>query len=68
VQRIGTDVTISFATVAGQRYRVEQADSFAARSWSTLADNLGGTGAQMTITDYGATARGQRCYRVVVLP
>ncbi len=64
----GNDFVISFASVAGQNYRVEQTYDFTGGSWSTVADNISGTGGAIPITDFGAASATQRYYRVVVLP
>jgi hypothetical protein len=63
--RNGADLTISFPTAATQRYRVEYASGFPATSWSVLADNIYGTGAELTVNDYGALSGAPRFYRVV---
>ncbi len=64
----GNDFVLSFASVLGQRYRVEETNDLVAGSWSTLADNISGTGGTLPITDFGAASASQRYYRVVVLP
>lgn len=66
--RNGNDLAVRFATSSGQHYRVEQSSSFTAPDWSILADNIAGTGAALSVVDYGATSSGERFYRVVVLP
>ena len=66
--RSGNDVVISFATVAGQRYRIEQTGNFINGPWTTLLDNIAGNGGVIPITDFGAANSSQRYYRVVTLP
>ncbi|MGZ5022726.1 MAG: hypothetical protein ACXWAX_09080, partial [Chthoniobacterales bacterium] len=66
--RSGNDFVISFATVVGQRYRVEQSNDLINGQWSTLVDNIAGNGGTIPITDFGAGSAAQRYYRVVVLP
>jgi hypothetical protein len=66
--RNGNDFVIGFATVVGQQYRVEQTSDFTSGAWSTLADNINGTGGSIPITDFGATSAAQRYYRIVILP
>ncbi|MGZ5537359.1 MAG: PKD domain-containing protein [Chthoniobacterales bacterium] len=66
--RSGNDFVISFATVVGQRYRVEQNNDLVNGQWSILVDNIAGNGGTIPITDFGAGSAAQRYYRVVVLP
>jgi len=64
----GNDFVITFATVVGQQYRVEQSGELPALQWSIVADNINGTGADIPVTDFGAVSGAPRFYRVVVLP
>jgi hypothetical protein len=67
VARTGSDVAISFATAAGQRYLVEQSSALPG-SWNVVANNVAGTGADVVVIDPGATTQPQRFYRVTQLP
>lgn len=68
---IATDadgIAITFTTVAGKKYRLESIDDLGGTVWSTVADNISGTGANITVTDDGALLQLQRFYRVMLLP
>lgn len=65
VRRSGMDEIIGFATASGHHYRVEHGDNLA--DWVTLADNIPGTGATVSITHAGAYGTPRHFYRVVVL-
>jgi len=62
-----TNFAITFPSVSGQTYRVERTDSLSPTTWTTVADNLPGTGVPLQVIDI-TTGAGQRFYRVVVLP
>lgn len=68
IARSGSDVVISFASASGQRYRVESSETLDAMRWTTFADNVAGTGAEITLRDAGAAADGRRFYRLTTLP
>jgi len=71
VQLVGADVQISFVTVAGRSYRIEQVDSLLAPVvWTGVsgASGIAGTGGIVQGTDIGAAGQGGRFYRVVLLP
>jgi len=59
---------LNLPTVAGKTYRVERSDTLANGSWTTLQDNIAGTGGTMQITDAGAASRSKRFYLIVLLP
>lgn len=59
---------ITFATLSSRIYRVEYRDDLASGIWSIAADNIAGTGSDVTITDAGAVAVGRRFYRVTIAP
>jgi len=65
---IGSDVQISFSSVAGKQYLVERNQSFPTGPWSAVANNVAGTGGIVIATDPGAAGLPGRCYRVQVLP
>lgn len=66
ILRSGTDALIRFASVNGRKYRVERSGNLS--SWTTLADNVPGTGSLLQTTHPGALSLGAQFYRVVVLP
>jgi hypothetical protein len=59
---------ITFPSLMGQTYRVERTYSLSPASWSTVADNVPGTGDVILITDPGVSFELQRFYRVLLLP
>ena len=67
---LGSDdsFVITIPSLIGQTYRVERTDSLSPASWSTVADNLAGTGDAIPITDPGASLQTQRFHRVRLLP
>jgi hypothetical protein len=66
--RSGNDVMVRFPSTSGQKYRVECTADLAANSWTTLADNIAGTGSLLQIPHTGVVPLGSRFYRVVFLP
>jgi len=62
----GNDMVISFPTVAGRIYRVERSDTLQSGSWSTVQDNIAGTGVSLAVTDTNGAVQPKRFYRVVV--
>ena len=66
IQTAGGDVVITFPSVFGKTYRVEQRTDLSV-SWMTLSENIHGTGSAVSITDVEAVDQEQRrFYRVVV--
>ncbi len=68
IDRTGNDLAISFSTVLLKRYRLERADDLAAPAWSTVADNITGTGGSLQQTDANAALDPRHFYRLVVVP
>jgi len=64
----GSNLVVSFPTVSGKSYRLERSDTLANGSWTTLSDNIAGTGGVLQVTDVGAASQPKRFYRVVLLP
>ena len=62
----GNDFIVSFPTVSGKTYRVERSDTLQAGSWTTLSDNITGTGGTVQVTDPGAATQSKRFYRIVI--
>lgn len=67
VTTAGNDISLNFPAATGHHYRVQKSVNLTA--WQTLADNLNGTNATLTVTDAGAlSASGKRqFYRVLVI-
>jgi hypothetical protein len=68
---IATDadgLAITFSTVVGRKYRLENTDDLTGGTWNITADNIAGTGANITVTDDGALAFSRRFYRVRIVP
>ncbi len=71
IVEIGMDldgIALTFTSLSDRIYRVEYRDDLASGIWSIAADNIAGTGSDVTVTDSGAVALGQRFYRVSVAP
>ncbi len=64
----GSDIIVSFQSVAGIIYRVEMRNELNSASWQVLADQILGTGGIIQVTDPGAAALPRSYYRVDVLP
>ena len=64
----GGGFVITFPSLPGRTYRVERTDSLSPASWSTIADNVPGTGDAIPITETGMPLQTQRFYRVIILP
>jgi len=59
---------VSFPSVTGLSYRVEMCDDLTNNSWSTISNNIAGTGAVIPVHDPSATSVLRRFYRVRLLP
>ncbi len=59
---------VSFPTVLNRHYRLEWTSDLATPAWTTVADNVAGTGGTLQVADSTALASSERFYRVVVLP
>ena len=46
---VGGQLHVSFSTVAGKKYRVESSANLNPGSWSTVADNVAGTGGSVDV-------------------
>jgi hypothetical protein len=69
VQIVGGNAQISLITGSNRFYRVDYTTNLVNAVWTTLTNNIPGTGGTVTVTDPGGTA-GQpaRYYRAAVLP
>jgi hypothetical protein len=63
----GDTFVISFPSQVGQTYEVERSPSLSPAAWSSVTNNVPGTGAPIQIPDTGGSLQAQRFYRVVVL-
>jgi subtilisin-like proprotein convertase family protein len=69
IRRSGDDILITFPTVFAKRYRLEQCSDLATGVWSTVEDNIAGTGGSVTSFDFAVSdVATVRMYHVVVLP
>jgi hypothetical protein len=57
---------LSFPSVPGRTYRVERSETLLGGSWTTVQDNIPGTGAPIQVTDPSGAAQPRRFYRIVV--
>jgi hypothetical protein len=62
----GSSLTLAWPTVAGALYRVQYKDDLAAPAWTTLGNDLPGTGAPLSV-DLDLSAAPQRFYRIMVV-
>jgi lysophospholipase L1-like esterase len=64
----GTNVDLSFSTVSNQLYIVEDRNDLVAGTWTTLSNNIAGTGKAVTVGDKPPANLPERFYRVRQLP
>jgi autotransporter-associated beta strand protein len=62
----GGDELISFPTVIGKIYRVECSGTLESGSWSSVQDNVPGTGGIVEVNDSGGALVERRFFRIVV--
>jgi hypothetical protein len=69
VLRAGNDAVIGFRSAVGQTYRVDRTTDPVNGPWTTIAGNLAGTDAGLSVTDAGAlTSFPGAVYRVEFTP
>jgi len=68
VTQSGSDMLVSFSSVAGKTYRLEGSATLQSGSWSTVQDHIAGTGGAVQVADPGGAAQTKRFYRVMILP
>ncbi|HUC85170.1 MAG TPA: glycosyl hydrolase family 18 protein, partial [Candidatus Acidoferrales bacterium] len=70
LQKIGSDVSLTFDSIALGSYRVEYTSNFTSAAWNTLlVTNVAGAGGPLIISDAGAaTNQPERFYRVQTPP
>ena len=59
---------ITFAAVAGKKYRVQRVNTLSATQWAIVADNLVASGPTMTVLDNPPSSPSHWFYRVVLIP
>jgi lysophospholipase L1-like esterase len=64
----GTNVALNFSTVSNQFYIVEDRNDLLAGSWTTLTNNIAGTGGVVVVSDSPPANLPERFYRVRQLP
>jgi cytochrome c peroxidase len=64
----GAEILVRFGTVSGRRYRLEASDTFPDVLWTTVSENVVGTGETVQVTDLGGAIPRSRFYRIIVLP
>ena len=65
---VGPGLLISFTTTPGHAYRVESTEDLAAHNWSSVADDVPGTGAIVRVMDSNGGTQPHKFYRVRLLP
>ena len=68
VTRVGSDIHLTFRSVAGKIYRVEMKSDLTLPYWVVLADQILSSGTSVQITDPGAAGVPKRFYRAVIEP
>jgi spore coat protein A len=64
----GTNVVLQFTSATNLLHAVDRRDDLAAGSWTSLTNNLLGTGGPMIVTNTGAGRLPKRFYRIGVTP
>ncbi len=60
-----SDMALAFTSESGANYRVDYRDSMTSGGWSTLTNNIPGTGGEITVVDEAPLAT-NRFYQVVI--
>ena len=64
----GFSCSVSFATSSGKLYRLERSDDVLGPTWTTVTNNIAGTGGIVQVVDPVGATQLQRVYRVRLLP
>jgi subtilisin-like proprotein convertase family protein len=64
----GSNCLISFTTSAGKLYLLERTDVLVNPTWTTITNNVSGTGGIVQVSDPAGPAQPNRSYRVRLLP
>ena len=67
IQAVGADTQINLSTGSNRLYRVDRTSDMVTAVWTTMTNNLPGTGGIVTITDPGAGGQPKRFYRVTIV-
>jgi len=65
VTKNGNDIIVSFPTVSGKIYRLDRSDTLQPGSWTTVQQNIAGTGGTVQITDTGGASNAKGFYRAI---
>jgi len=68
VESIGNDVRLFFSSIAGKRYRVEGTGDITTNVWTTVVDNIPGTGSTVQVIDLNGASQDRYFFRVRLLP
>ncbi len=68
IEGTGQDVQISFSSVPYVHHRMEYKNALTESTWTTLTNNIAGTGNIISITDSNAATLPKRFYRVGLIP
>jgi hypothetical protein len=66
-QVLGTGAQINLSTGSNRLYRVDYISDLVTGVWTTVTNNVAGTGGIVTITDPGAGGQPERFYRVAIV-
>ncbi|MGD0650199.1 MAG: S8 family serine peptidase [Verrucomicrobiia bacterium] len=65
ITRNNFDLLVTFSSVTNRSYRLERTDDLTSGAWTTVTNNISGTGAPLTLADPAATAtNSQFFYRI----
>jgi hypothetical protein len=67
IEKLGSDIRLRFNTVLGKTYGVDSENNLNG-SWSSLMNNIAGTGSGIQAVDAGGANQPRRFYRAVLLP
>ena len=68
LQTVGGDALINLITGSNRFYRVDYTTNLVSAIWTTLTNNIPGTGGVVTVTDPGAASKTNRFYRAAIMP
>ena len=63
----GSNFVISFSSVSGHKYRLENTGDLVTGIWTTVTNNISGTGSSVPLTAFGGATQPKRFYRVRLL-
>ena len=68
VQTVGSDTQINLITGSNRLYEVDYTTNLVNAVWTTLTNNVAGTGGVVSVVDPGAASQPQRFYRAAIAP